>query len=570
MILLRTTTRSIIILLVVLLFLTDANAQYFNKIHQSQGFLNLGIQFNSDTAIVLGRFHRRSNDTTRAINSYYFIKLKLDGTYIMDTMFGFYNNNSSYNIFVPYNFNRLYEHDNTFIVTGNKQDSVNIGLPNGYYAAAVFVNQHNKNTNLIKTREWRNYSLTNPTYYTGHSVVSIDTNKIGVWLEAKLTRQVSQDYTTPDTAWLYILNTANNLDVLRAIPFTPTLPGNILVDVGNTQPNTAIIDNDKNIYLLFYEYNADFTSGRSNFYKIDTMGNVLAVKHFSPTENADDQIGYLSFGLANDGSVLISGMKTTAQGATCVFQKLDNTTLEPTMWVWGDVTIPFVGGTPNGFKKVIQSPTGYYYTINDAYNTQGYPLGGTVSKYTSTGTLIWKHTYLPGNQPDGTSPTLPRTDQAYLYDLALHPNGNVLVACGQAGITNTVGNSPRGWHGWLLGIDTLGCEVQNCVTAVDEPSPVIASPQGVAIYPNPASNQININLPTNTVIASPQGVAISLNDRAQIHIYDTQGQLVLQKNIEKGIGNLTLNINNLPKGMYLLSLINHKNETIGTCKFVKQ
>lgn len=55
----KPTPSSIIILLGFLFFFFfDAHAQYFNKIHQKQGFLNLGIQFNQDTIISFGRIHQ--------------------------------------------------------------------------------------------------------------------------------------------------------------------------------------------------------------------------------------------------------------------------------------------------------------------------------------------------------------------------------------------------------------------------------------------------------------------------------------------------------------------------------
>lgn len=402
----KPTPSSIIILLGFFSFLIqEVNAQYFNKIHQKQGFLNLGIQFNQDTIISYGRFHRKPNDSTLAINSYYFSLLKLDGTYIKDTLFGF-SRGSSYDIYTPYNYNRLYKHYNKLIVTGLGLDSVDVGLPSPYYSNPLFVSMHGVNTDSILTRKWRNYSTTNPVYYIGHSVVSIDSNKIGVWLQASLNREVNNDYTTPDTAWLYILNTAHNLDIVRAIPFTPTLPGNIFIDIGNTIPNSAIIDNDKNIYLKFIEVDVNYLNWRQHLIKIDTLGNIINRKYFSISENINDQMGWRSFAINNNGNIILSGMKITNDGATCAFQILDNTTLNPIQWVYGDVVAPIGGAlVPNGFKKVVQSPTGFYYTIHDNYDdTQSYATGAVISKFTSTGQLVWKHNYTPANLPGATPP----------------------------------------------------------------------------------------------------------------------------------------------------------------------
>ncbi len=584
----KPTPSSIIILLGFLFyFLFDAHAQYFNRIHQVEGLNNHSVIFNSDTIIFMGEGHLRTNFTDRYIDTYYLFKTDITGNTLQERMFGFVYSNTNYNIFDTYNYNRLYKHYNKLIITGFGRDTIDVGLPSPYYSNPLFVSMHGLNTDSILTRKWRNYSTTNPVYYIGHSVVSIDSNKIGVWLQASLNREVNNDYTTPDTAWLYILNTAHNLDIIRAIPFTPTLPGNIFIDIGNTIPNSAIIDNDKNIYLIFKENDLNYTTGRLNYYKIDTMGNILTEKHLSNTENPDDRIGWRSFGINNNGNVILSGMKITNDGATCAFQILDNTTLNPIQWVYGDVEAPIGGAlAPNGFKKVVQSPTGYYYTIHDNYDdTQSYATGAVISKFTSTGQLVWKHNYTPANLPGGNATVMPRiSEAASLFDLALHPNGNLLVACGQTFVTNTAGNSPRGYHGWILGVDTMGCEVQNCFTGVDETPLSQGKGAGVEVklYPNPAHDFVNIEI-------SPPQEGLRVGTNRNLTLYNTEGKAVpanirwhhaanvsssQQETHEpkaNALGDVweqssrgEVNIQHLPRGLYFVKIGNH------TATFVKE
>jgi hypothetical protein len=589
----KRTPSSIIMLLGFLFyFLFNAHAQYFNRIHQIEGVNNHSVIFNNDTIIFMGEGHLRTNFTDRYIDTYYLFKTDLAGNTLQERMFGFVHSNTNYDIFDTYNYNRLYKHYNKLIVTGFGRDSVDVGLPSPYYSNPLFVSMHGLNTDSILTHKWRNYSTTNPVYYIGHSVVSIDSNKIGVWLQASLNREVNNDYTTPDTAWLYILNTAHNLDIIRAIPFTPTLPGGIFVDVGNTAPNSAIINNNKNILVQFSEYDVNRTAGSyaSNYFLVDTMGNVLLHKRISATENTQNVIGKLSFALDNDGSFIVSGIRSLSDNTgrtACLFQKLDNTTLNPTMWVWGDTVAPIGGAlAPNGFKKVVQSPTGYYYTIHDAYASGTYATGAVISKFSSTGQLVWKHNYTPANLPADTASAIPRINAAHLFDLALHPNGNLLVACGQAGITNNIGSSPRGWHGWILGVDTMGCEVQNCFTGVSEVIPTEG--RNLVLYPNPAHDVIHITItpsvqprhsehseesPTN----NPNGISpYGVNDEKNLSIiiYNTEGQamqlspslpVIPSGNDESLTDNntYTINIARLPKGLYFLKIGNN------SAKFVK-
>ncbi len=75
-----------------------------------------------------------------------------------------------------------------------------------------------------------------------------------------------------------------------------------------------------------------------------------------------------------------------------------------------------------------------------------------------------------------------------------------------------------------------------------------------SIYPNPAKNNLNIEVPVNSL----QNNIIS--------IYDIQGRLVIQANLYVGVN--TLNIYSLTKGMYILRLCN--NDMIRISKFIKE
>lgn len=182
---------------------------------------------------------------------------------------------------------------------------------------------------------------------------------------------------------------------------------------------------------------------------------------------------------------------------------------------------------------------------------------------------------------------MPRiSEAASLFDLALHPNGNLLVACGQTFVTNTAGSSPRGYHGWILGVDTMGCEVQNCFTGVSAVIPTEG--RNLVLYPNPAHDVIHITItpsvqprhsehsedsPTN----NPNGIfpyGVNDEENLSIIIYNTEGQAmqfspslpVIPIGSEQSQANTdtyTINIAHLPKGLYFLKTGNN------SAKFVK-
>jgi Secretion system C-terminal sorting domain len=54
-------------------------------------------------------------------------------------------------------------------------------------------------------------------------------------------------------------------------------------------------------------------------------------------------------------------------------------------------------------------------------------------------------------------------------------------------------NQSNASDGWILKVDSVGCEVANCVLAIKEPE--IIETEVVKIYPNPTSDWLKIELP---------------------------------------------------------------------------
>ncbi len=74
----------------------------------------------------------------------------------------------------------------------------------------------------------------------------------------------------------------------------------------------------------------------------------------------------------------------------------------------------------------------------------------------------------------------------------------------------------------------------------------------VSIYPNPASNMIYINVPTDNV--------------ATVEIYDVVGHLLRKENAI--VGRNDINVSSLMSGVYLVSLKNNQGEKVGTNRIV--
>jgi Secretion system C-terminal sorting domain len=75
------------------------------------------------------------------------------------------------------------------------------------------------------------------------------------------------------------------------------------------------------------------------------------------------------------------------------------------------------------------------------------------------------------------------------------------------------------------------------------------------VFPNPSSNFLKVNLPLDASIQ-------------QIVLNDLSGRVLLQKELDTNITEYSLDINNLPSGMYMVNF--KSKDDVWTKKIVKQ
>jgi hypothetical protein len=103
-----------------------------------------------------------------------------------------------------------------------------------------------------------------------------------------------------------------------------------------------------------------------------------------------------------------------------------------------------------------------------------------------------------------------------------------------------------GYSGEDMGIDTCPCLWK---TEVKE---IIALPVSGAVYPNPANNELNINLGNYKATS--------------VYIYNMLGELVLNADFNN---NNTIDISNLSSGQYIIGFVTEDKKLVHT-KFIKQ
>ncbi len=147
---------------------------------------------------------------------------------------------------------------------------------------------------------------------------------------------------------------------------------------------------------------------------------------------------------------------------------------------------------------------------------------GYILRTDSEGELLWKRHYAFETGTDSE-----------FRDVQPTPDGG-LIATGHAEPNDDYVSSDV----WVVKTDEHGCVVPGCHTGIEE--------QGVSaqfkLYPNPASNILNVYLATDAAL-----------EVGELALTDLQGREV--KHVSQAIGNTTymFNVEDLPAGVYVLS-----------------
>ncbi|MCX6296888.1 MAG: T9SS type A sorting domain-containing protein [Bacteroidetes bacterium] len=151
---------------------------------------------------------------------------------------------------------------------------------------------------------------------------------------------------------------------------------------------------------------------------------------------------------------------------------------------------------------------------------------GLLIKTDSSGNQQWLRTYYNNFTIDN-----------YFYDVK-HTLDNGYI---MSGFTN---------HGWLVKVDSNGCEIANCNVGIDEFQSILPM---FNVFPNPARNEINLLIEGENI-----------ND-FEITIINVFGE---KEKVYKG--NSTINISYLESGVYFITAISKDGKCRLSEKFIKE
>jgi len=158
-----------------------------------------------------------------------------------------------------------------------------------------------------------------------------------------------------------------------------------------------------------------------------------------------------------------------------------------------------------------------YYTSKDY---------GWLLKTTSQGDSLWYREYIAcdGEETDN-----------WLYDVIETPDKGYL-ACG---VVYPHSPDTGSQDGWVLKVDSLGCESMDYCWVGMKPEPALAESDQFEIYPNPSAEDVSVKL------------RITGNKlRISIRLYDLFGRMVKMVELSPGQTEFRMDVSQLPNGVY--------------------
>ena len=230
-------------------------------------------------------------------------------------------------------------------------------------------------------------------------------------------------------------------------------------------------------------------------------------------------------------TALFSAPNHICPGTCTSFQNLS---INGTTYLWS-----FPGGVPSTSTDV--SPSNICYATTGNYSVE---LIATNANGSDTLTLVNYITVYPSPSPQGITQagdTLFANAGAVSYQWYL--GGNAI-----SGATNYFYVALSGGDYNVVATDVNGCEVEaaifDVVASVKSTEP---DPFSLHIFPNPAGNKVEISLSDN------------VSGKITLGIYNAIGQLVLAAEKDSGERNISVDINTLQPGFYLVELIDGVN-----------
>ena len=150
---------------------------------------------------------------------------------------------------------------------------------------------------------------------------------------------------------------------------------------------------------------------------------------------------------------------------------------------------------------------------------------GWLVKTTANGDTLWTRTYNPSSSID------------LIRDMLVMPNGDIIMVGFGRGENSTTQD------GWILRVDSMGCELEGCFTVGINDELSIKNEE-LKVWPNPVSDMLNMAFS----IHAPSGRAL------EVTVFDAVGRRVHSETLRFAQENNRMDVSNWTNGIYLITL----------------
>ena len=194
--------------------------------------------------------------------------------------------------------------------------------------------------------------------------------------------------------------------------------------------------------------------------------------------------------------------------------------------------------TSNYVSNIKLLDNGDFMACGYIYNSPSpYLQAGWLFRFNSDGDSLWnrEYFYYPDDPVYGIN---------YLYDVS-QTEDNGFVAVGQAYTLDPPNNVQKMW---VLKVDSVGCEIENCWVGIEEDEETGGQGEeekmgGMEIWPNPAREILNFKF---SILNSGKDYYLS--------VYDIFGREVRRIKIVDGQDEVIVNVESYPPGVYIAIL----------------
>jgi hypothetical protein len=348
------------------------------------------------------------------------------------------------------------------------------------------------------------------------------------------TRKDNFFYVLGDTKYL---DSITNVKYLKGILTKIDTLGNIIwqQSLGNNITNLLLNGMKLNIDGSIYVYGSKFqTQSYRDFYliKFDSLGNqVWQYVWGSQYHDAISDIYEMA-----DGKLLVTGYTSVDHfGLQRYPAYISMLSADGSQRLWEKQFFEFYGNE-SALTNIYKASSGNYQIWGwntDLYKDITRPFLMTFSSSFDSLDLQY-YSYWNGSGA-----------QNYIRDIVRMPD-NGYMACGFGWDDN------HGEDGWLLRIDSNGCANVNCTPlAIQETK---EENDKLVVYPNPASDVLNIE--TDSMFANTKPITVTISSYT--------GQVVFQSSSPLGRlgGAYTIDVSNLPNGLYIVKLQTKSGEAL--------